>query len=162
MPELSLALLIIISNALSVLIKSREKVKYYFHAVCLLVVFCLALLGAYTLPQTAFNGLMVIDNFAYTGKVLIALSTFVFFALFYDHTVNSSEFTLLSTLTLGAMLAVGSSDLIMLFISLEVMSISIYILITAERTIALKYYIYGITSSAIMLFDAEVFNASFI
>lgn len=151
LPELSLALLIIISNALSVLLKGREKVKYFSHAAFLLVVFSLTLPGVYTLPQTAFNGLMVIDNFAYAGKVLIALSSFVFFALFYGNTESSSEFTLLSTLTLGAMLAVGSSDLIMLFISLEAMSISIYILITPERSIALKYYVYGVTSSSIML-----------
>jgi NADH-quinone oxidoreductase subunit N len=54
------------------------------------------------------------------------------------------------------MLSVGSSDLVMLFVSLEVMSVSIYILISGKRIIALKNYIYGITVSAIMLFGASL------
>ncbi len=156
LPELTLSLTIVITNALSVFTKKTGRINYYFPAAGLLLVLLLTFLEAYTLPQTAFNGLLVIDHFAYFGKILIVLSSFIFFLLFYTSQNSTSEFILLLTFTLGAMLSVGSSDLVMLFVSLEVMSISIYILISGKRIIALKNYIYGITVSAIMLFGASL------
>ena len=73
--------------------------------------------------------------------------------------INHGEYyALLLLATSGMMLLVGASDMIMLFLGLEIMSIPIYVLAGFDRRrarsneAALKYFLVGSFASAILLY----------
>jgi NADH-quinone oxidoreductase subunit N len=82
--------------------------------------------------------------------------------------INRGEFhALVVFATMGMMLLAGARDLMMLFIALEVMSISIYVLVGFDRMnarsveAALKYFLLGAFASAFLLYGiALVFGAT--
>jgi len=116
---------------------------------------------------TLFMDNLAFDPFSQFFKVVILLATvFVIIA-----SLDSSElkghrlgeyFILLTVMVLGLFLMVSAIDLIMVYLSLEVVSISSFILAGYLKTehksneAALKYVIYGAFSSGIMLFGLSI------
>ena len=64
--------------------------------------------------------------------------------------------------TVGLMLLVGSEELLMIFIGLELLGLSLYVMAAFDRTDArsaeagLKYFLFGSTSSAFTLFGISL------
>ena len=64
--------------------------------------------------------------------------------------------------TVGLMLLVGSEELLMIFIGLELLGLSLYVMVAFDRTDArsaeagLKYFLFGSTSSAFTLFGISL------
>lgn len=113
--------------------------------------------------QQSFGGMMVVDNLGLFFKML-SLGTAIIAVLFSTQFIRErgmalGEYYAITALaTLGMMLTAASVDLTSLFVGIELMSISIYILTGFARTdklsneAALKYFLLGIFSTAILVY----------
>lgn len=119
--------------------------------------------------SSIFSNMLAVDPFSQFFKTLVLASAIVI-VLF---SLNSQElnlgkrrlgeyYALLVALSLGMFLMAGSSNLIMMYLSLELTSISSYILsgFTKEADdsseASLKYVIYGAVSSGLMLYGISI------
>ncbi len=115
----------------------------------------------------AFLGSFNSDNLSIVFRGIIALSTLVTITMSirYVEQAGSSvgEFmTILLTATVGGMLLSGAEELVMIFVSLETLSISSYLLTgymkqdPRSNEAALKYLLIGAASSAIFLYGLSL------
>ncbi|MBL50611.1 MAG: NADH-quinone oxidoreductase subunit N [Candidatus Marinimicrobia bacterium] len=132
-----------------------------------LIVGLLAVAGAIYFQEEKvtplFTNSIVLDPFASFFKFVIILAT-IFVSIVSLHTGELEKyrkgeyFTLLGIITFGLFLMVSSIDLIMVYISIEIVSIMSFVLAgylkqnTHSNEGALKYVVYGAFSSGIMLF----------
>lgn len=117
-------------------------------------------------PVSSFNNSFIVQNFSSFFRIFACITTLIIVGLSAGYIKDSiiirrnpGEFYfLILMITVGTMLMSASGDLIMLFISLELVSIPSYILAGYEKMneksneAALKYFILGILASAIMVF----------
>ena len=119
-----------------------------------------------------FSGMIAVDGFgAFAGMVIFPLAGLGLMAawpLVRSQGGRGAEFVVLTLIAAsGAHLMAASANLVMLFIALEVFSLSLYVLagFTRERAdadeAALKYFLLGAVASAIFLYGiALVFAAT--
>jgi len=111
----------------------------------------------------AFQGELFFDVYSvyFNYLFLLAAAAGVLFSLlhFKDREEHRAEYYIILTIaTAGMSLMAAAADLLMLFIGLEVMSISIYLLVAAEKKDArsgeasIKYLLLGAFASAIMVY----------
>ena len=117
--------------------------------------------------MSAFNNLLIFDAFSTFVKILIVTSAIVciFMSMSYLEykKVNSFEyFILLLLAVLGMVCLVSSNDLLSIYMSIELMSLSFYILAAYKRNsefsgeAGLKYFILGAFSSGLLLFGISM------
>src|SRR4029079_5748546 len=112
-----------------------------------------------------YEGIFVVDSL--TGIVKIGLLGLAFFTILLSIETNFTThvgeyFSLILFATLGMMFLAGAEDILMIFIALELTSLSLYILTalnkgsvkSAER--ALKYFLFGGMSAAFTLFGLSL------
>ena len=112
--------------------------------------------------ETMFYGTITIDALSQFFKIVfISVSLLVTIASikYTDGNQNADEFfTLLMFSTIGMMVVASANDLITLFVGFELASLSTYVLAGFEKNnpksieAAMKYFIIGSLSSALMLF----------
>jgi NADH-quinone oxidoreductase subunit N len=111
----------------------------------------------------AFGGMLVADSYATFFKVLFLLAVLltVLVSLRYldDEDVHYGEYyALLLFATVGMMFMAGGGDLITIYLGLELMSLSTYVLAgfmrrdVASTEAALKYFLMGAFTSGILLY----------
>ncbi len=116
-----------------------------------------------------FNGALVVDPFSNFFKMLIlACSAFiVLFSLGSDEvtqmkTRQGEYYALLSAMALGMFLMVSATDLLVMYVTLELSSLTSYILsgsMKAQKNsseASLKYLLYGAFSSGVMLYGISI------
>ncbi len=125
-----------------------------------------------TIPEVAFNGMYVMDNLALFFKrffLIAAIIVLVMSVEFSDAFLSGvSEYYALTLFALtGMMFAASANDLSLLFVSLELITVTFYVLTSFQRNRAssleagVKYLIIGGISSAFMVFGiALVFGTS--
>ena len=117
--------------------------------------------------RMAFGGLFEDDPFARFGKVTILLSAAATLAVSQDYMERRGllrfEFPILVTLAvLGMMMMVSAGDLMLLYMGLELQSLSLYIVAALRRDSAksteagLKYFVLGALSSGLLLYGASL------
>jgi NADH-quinone oxidoreductase subunit N len=123
-------------------------------------------------PEVFFSGMLAVDGFSALGGLVIfpltGVGLLAAWRLVGSLRRRGAEFVALAMLAgAGAHLMAGSANLVMLFVSLEVFSISLYVLagFTRERVdadeAALKYFLLGAFASAVFLYGvALVFAAT--
>ena len=108
-----------------------------------------------------FGGMLVLDPLtAIIKPLLLAMTIFTaMIAVPADFTDHVGEFfALLLLATIGMLFLVSTENLLMIFIALELLSLSLYILTAFNKhnvrsaEAALKYFLVGSTSAAFMLF----------
>jgi len=121
-------------------------------------------IGAVTiLPQqaTLLHGMLVITPLTSLFKIIcLALAFFTALLARSDRSSrNPGEYlAMLLLATIGLMLLVGTEELLMIFIGLELTSLSLYIMTAFDKTdvrsaeAGLKYFLFGSTASAFTLF----------
>ena len=129
--------------------------------------------------QIALYGMFVADAFTGFLNMVILVATLISILMSWDYLhradIHRGEFYILALLSsAGAMFMVGANDLIIVFVSLELLSIPLYIL-AAFRSIkndgsesalkseesGMKYFILGAFSSAFLVFgSALVYGAT--
>jgi NADH-quinone oxidoreductase subunit N len=115
------------------------------------------------LPQSAtlFNGMLVITPLTSLFKIICMVLAFftVLLARSDRSSRNQGEYlAMLLLATIGLMLLVGSEELLMIFIGLELTGLSLYVMAAFDKTdvrsaeAGLKYFLFGSTASAFTLF----------
>ncbi len=112
-------------------------------------------------PPNALEGMLVVDPLTQLVKIaLLALTAFtVLISIESDFTHHVGEYlALILMATAGMMFLVSAGDLLMLFVALEMTSLSLYILTAFNKRnirsaeAALKYFLVGGLSAAFLLF----------
>jgi NADH-quinone oxidoreductase subunit N len=112
---------------------------------------------------TALGGMVAVDRYAIFFKFLllaIALIAVLFSAHYFGRTGErrGEYYSLLLFATSGMMLLSAAADLIVVFLALEVLSLSLYVMTGFSRTrltsqeASLKYFLLGAFSSAFLLY----------
>lgn len=119
--------------------------------------------------ENAFAGMLVIDPLTQFVKIgILALTAFtVLLSMDGDFTDHVGEYLALILLaTVGMMFLVSAEDLLMIFIALELTSLSLYILTAFNKRdiksaeASLKYFLFGGMSAAFTLFGLSLVYGS--
>ena len=118
------------------------------------------------LPPDAvlFGGMLVISPLTSIFKIIcVVLAFFTVLLASGERLRNQGEYLALILLaTVGLMLLVGSEELLMIFIGLELLGLSLYVLTAFNKTdirsaeAGVKYFLFGSTASAFTLFGISV------
>lgn len=114
-------------------------------------------------------GMMTIDPFGSYFKLLVVVTSIliIFFTIASEEVIDLKErlgefHALIYGMILGMLVMISASDLILIYLSLELLSLSSYVLAgflkLRERSseASLKYVIYGSVSSGLMLFGISI------
>ena len=118
-------------------------------------------------PEAAFLGSFLADNLAIAFRAVVAASTLVSLLLSWRYVERSGtpvgEYAaILLAATLGGMILCGATDLVSIFISLETLSVSSYLLAgymkrdARSSEAALKYLLVGSAAAAVFLYGASL------
>jgi NADH-quinone oxidoreductase subunit N len=167
-PELIIIFTLIISIFVDFLYSDSKSYRTgYWSLAGLVLSFLVMLVYGIDVVTTLFRDMLAYDPFALFFKVIIAIST-IFIILVsmstneYRNSRIGEHFILIIIMVFGMMLMVSSIDLIMVYLSIETVSISSFILagyLKSERRSgesSLKYVIYGAFSSGLMLFGLSI------
>jgi NADH-quinone oxidoreductase subunit N len=114
---------------------------------------------------TLFGGMLVISPLNSLFKIICL--TLAFFTVLLTRSAkplrNPGEYlAILLLATLGLLLLVGSENLLMIFIGLELLGLSLYVMAAFDKTdvrsaeAGLKYFLFGSTASAFTLFGISL------
>jgi NADH-quinone oxidoreductase subunit N len=129
---------------------------------------CVAAIGwMLALPEhgNVMGGIFVVDPLGQLVKIgLLGLTLFtILISLESTFTVHAGEyFALVLLATAGMMFLVSTADVLMIFISLELTSLSLYVLTAFDKRdvqsaeAALKYFLFGSMSAAFTLFGLSL------
>ncbi|MGO9611958.1 MAG: NADH-quinone oxidoreductase subunit N [Dissulfurispiraceae bacterium] len=162
-PELCMAVLAMVVLLLELVFKEKD-------VLALLSVLTIVIVGFVTLrgsPGVVFNSMFIADNYSLFFKIIFlsnALLT-IFISVRYlkvEEAHFGEYYSLILFSTLGMMIMASAGDLIVLYLGLELMALSTYILAGFKRDdprsneAALKYFLLGAFSSAILLYGISM------
>ncbi|MBP0462896.1 NADH-quinone oxidoreductase subunit NuoN [Roseomonas sp. PWR1] len=165
LPELALALSGLAILGIGVLPKRNTHFACAMAAVGALLLAAALTLG--TPEGTAFGGQFVSDGFARFSKVLVLLGAAAGIVLAIDFNAKEGldrfEYpVLLLFATLGMMVMVSANDLMSLYIGLELLSLSLYVVAAFNRDdersaeAGLKYFVLGALASGLLLYGSSL------
>ena len=168
LPELILtatALFVIVAHLLN---RGDENGVYYVSLAGLSSTFYI-LTGKIGENVSAFNGMLSVDPFALYFKIVIVLATSVVVVMSrYSDEVKGEKsllgeyFFLVLSMTVGMMFMVSASNLLMMYLTLELSSLTSYVASGFTRKAkdsseaSLKYLLYGAFSSGVMLYGISI------
>ena len=171
-PEIVLVVFAAAVIILDLLVKNRESEKVaYLSLIGLGCTLTAIIVTNYTLdtnePVSLFLGMIRLDGFAVFFKVLLLLATAatILFSIRseeLDTRLKGEYYALLLAVTFGMFLMASSTNLLMIFISLETVSLTSYILAgflthsPRSSEAAFKYITYGAVASGTMLFGLSL------
>ncbi len=117
--------------------------------------------------RTGFYGMIVIDNYAVVFKLmfLIGAALAILLSIRYLDEENEQRgeyYALILFAVIGMMFMASGVDLLTLFISLELMAVSVYILVgylrrdVRSNEAAMKYFLLGAFSSGVLLYGISL------
>lgn len=169
-PEILIVIFAAAVIILDLVVKNRESVAVAHLA----LVGCLCTLAAvlfihfsFRNPVSLFEGMIRLDEFSTFFKILLLLATTatILFSLRseeLDAKLKGEYYALLLAITLGMFLMASSTNLLMIFIALETVSLTSYILAgflthsPRSSEAAFKYITYGAVASGTMLFGLSL------
>ena len=171
-PEILLVVFAVAVIILDLVVKNRESVAVAYLSLlgvgCVFaaVLFTHASLGANE-SLSLFLGMIRLDRFAIFFKIILLLATAatILFSLRseeLDARLKGEYYALLLAVTFGMFLMASSTNLLMIFISLETVSLTSYILAgflthsPRSSEAAFKYITYGAVASGTMLFGLSL------
>jgi NADH-quinone oxidoreductase subunit N len=118
-------------------------------------------------PMPIFSGMITLDYFSSFFNVLLSASSLLVLLGSYSYLttakIHYSEFyPIVQVATLGMMLLAASTELLTMFVSIELMSLTVYVLVALRRNNALsneasvKYFVMGGVSAAIYLYGTAL------
>src|SRR5512146_2023486 len=154
LPELAVTATILLLVAVHVIGKNRQS-----SASALLLTALQPSMPAASL----FEGMVALDGFAVFFKALTALATIVVIFMSMDSAELSGKsqaeyYVFLLSVLLGMFLLSAATDLVMLYLSLELVSIPSYLLAgylkgrESSNEASMKYVVYGATASGVMIY----------
>ncbi|MBV9859803.1 MAG: NADH-quinone oxidoreductase subunit NuoN [Alphaproteobacteria bacterium] len=118
-------------------------------------------------PRVSFYGMFTTDAFGVFMKALVLLgsATSIVMGLRYNHDQHIARFefpVLILLATTGMMVMISASDLITLYLGLELQSLALYVVASFDRDsvrsteAGLKYFVLGALSSGMLLYGASM------
>lgn len=168
-PEISVSLFLVAIVIFDLIFNKDKKILPFIAlaGVAVTLFFVVSQFGEITEPIK--HGMITIDKFGLYFKVLILISTvfIILFTLSSDEIKASADrlgeyYTLIFGMLLGMFLLVTATDLILIYLSIELLSLSSYVLAgftklrSRSSEAALKYLLYGAVSSGLMLFGISL------
>lgn len=155
---------------LALLVLTAELVFREKEVLAVLTVMSVAVVAVLTLvnePGVAFSDMFISDGFSRFFKIIFylnaALVTFISVRYLKVENIHYGEYySLILFSTLGMMIMASSGDLILLYLGLELMALSTYVLAGFKRNdpksneASLKYFMLGAFSSAILLYGVSI------
>jgi NADH-quinone oxidoreductase subunit N len=173
MPEIILAAFGLLVLLLGVFSSSRGEKDHLGYVslvgVILALIFSFRLFGSF---QSGFSGMVVADNYAVFFKVVFGIICLLTILISIGYTrqqgiAMGEYYVLVLFSTVGMMLMAAGTNLLTIFLGLETMSISIYVLAGIKRTdprsveSAMKYFILGAFATGFFLYGvALVYGAT--
>jgi len=118
------------------------------------------------------GGMMALDNFRYASDLVVILGAIFAVTLSLDYLSREGilvpeYYVLVLLATIGMFFMIGGNDLIVIFLGLELMSVSVYVLAGVNRSCslsaeaALKYFLLGAFASGFLLYGiALIYGAT--
>ncbi|GLQ45536.1 NADH-quinone oxidoreductase subunit N [Dyella lipolytica] len=148
--------------------KPAERPFLHWISIAVLVVtIYLVVRGQPSGSVTAFNGMFIRDGVAEILKVFALLSTILVFIYARPYLVDRKLFvgefyTLMIFAIIGVMLLVSAGNLIMIYLGLELLTLSSYALVALNRDsklsseAAIKYFVLGALASGMLLYGMSM------
>jgi NADH-quinone oxidoreductase subunit N len=166
MPEIILSVVAMALLMLNVFVSSEQKAYLGYLSFAGIVVSFFSVVSGWNAPlevQAGFNGSVLQDNFSlfFKGIFLIAAALTVLISDQYmqREECNQGElYPLILFATVGMMLMASGTDLMTIFLGLEVLSVSLYVLAGFNRKniksneAGLKYFLLGAFSTGFLLY----------
>lgn len=175
-PEITVSITLLVVLILDLIFNENKKIVWIFSIIGIVIALVFTA-NEFTSQNYAFTpsngghnfGLLTIDSFGAFFKVLILVSTLLilYFSNNSIEVLNTGKrqgefYILIFGMVLGMMFLVSASDLIMIYLSMELLSLPSYVLAgflkLRERNseASLKYLLYGAASSGFMLFGISL------
>src|SRR5512138_618608 len=166
MPETILSVFAMVLLLVNVFVPTQQKAYLGYLSVIGIIVSAFSVFSGWDAPlslQGGFNGSVLQDNFALFFKGIFLLSS-ALVILISDQYMKREEcnhgelFPLILLATAGMMLMASGTDLMTIFLGLEVMSVSLYVLAGFSREnlksneAGLKYFLLGAFSTGFLLY----------
>ena len=169
LPETTLAVTFCVLLVLDLIVRKKGSGTAWFALIGLVVTFLFVLKQGSAGTNSIFSNMFAVDAFSIFFKfVIVASSLIIVIFSMQSNELNAGTrhlgeyYSLLIALTLGMFLMTGASNLLMMYLSLELTSISSYILAGYTKEAedsseaSLKYVIYGAVSSGMMLYGISI------
>ena len=171
-PEILLIIYSIIAILTASFLKSNKSYNLIFQAT--VIIFLISAIILYFTPfetQTNVNGIFVRDTFSKFFQILILLSVSCLLFMSKQYLQKNKLFKpeypiLIIFSTLGMMIMISSHNFLLLYLGLEIQSLSLYVVSSFRRDnyksteAGLKYFILGSLSSGLMLFGISLIYGS--
>lgn len=172
-PEIAIAIGLVLIVLIDLIIPKKK----FLLPITSLIIFTVAsyyIVEQFSLYNFAFGtgdstGMISIDSFGAFFKLIVIVASLIIIAfsvaskeLFESYDRLGEYYTLLFGMILGMFFMISASDLILIYVSVELLSLSSYILAGFTKKslrnseASLKYLIYGGVSSGIMLFGISL------
>jgi NADH-quinone oxidoreductase subunit N len=167
LPEIILAVGGIVLMMAAAFAGRRASTAISWAGVLLLIAATVALIGAPTHAGPLFGGLIVADPFASFGKVVMFLAAAVAIVMahgwFERGTEHANEYPVLILFSaVGMSVMVSATNLMSLYVGLELLSLASYVLASYRRSdersaeAGLKYFVLGALASGILLYGISL------
>ncbi|MEI7036998.1 NADH-quinone oxidoreductase subunit NuoN [Fulvimonas yonginensis] len=167
LPELYLTAAACLLLLLDAWMKPEQRNVLHWVAILVLLVGIYLVAAVPDVAMTAFDGMFVRDGVAKVLKVFALLCTALIFVFSRPYLVDRKLFqgefyTLMIFAVLGAMLLVSAGNLVMVYLGLELMTLSSYALVALNRDsrlsseAAIKYFVLGALSSGMLLYGMSM------
>ena len=171
-PEILLIIYSIIAILIASFLKSNKSYNLIFQAT--VIIFLISALILYFTPfeiQTNVSGIFIRDTFSKFFQILILLSVSCLLFMSKQYLQKNNLFKpeypiLIIFSTLGMMIMISSNNFLLLYLGLEIQSLSLYVVSSFRRDnyksteAGLKYFILGSLSSGLMLFGISLIYGS--
>ena len=168
-PELALTALLLVLILAAAIVPRRNKLMAFIALAGFVVTGYFLLPQPASAPTSIFSGMFAVDSFSVFFKWVILLSAaiVVVFSMMSRELKEGAPtvgeyYALLVGMTFGMFLMTGASNLLMMYLAMELTSISSYILAGYTKRAAdsseasLKYVIYGAVASGMMLYGISI------
>jgi NADH-quinone oxidoreductase subunit N len=171
-PELILSVIACVALVMEVILPYKHgKVTAYFSLIGIALAFASLILlwsgNRDSLPLTGFYGMIRLDGFAivFKGIFLISAALAIAIATRYldiEREQHGEYYALILFATIGMMFLGSGYDLISLYIALELMAVTFYVLVAFTKRqkpsneAAMKYFLLGAFSSGILLYGMSL------
>ena len=171
-PEILLIIYSIIAILTASFLKSNKSYNLIFQTT--VIIFLISALILYFTPfeiQTNVSGIFIRDTFSKFFQILILLSVSCLLFMSKQYLQKNNLFKpeypiLIIFSTLGMMIMISSHNFLLLYLGLEIQSLSLYVVSSFRRDnyksteAGLKYFILGSLSSGLMLFGISLIYGS--
>ena len=162
-PEIILVVFAVLAILMDLVNRGKNAERVAYVALVGVAVTLIAVIVLGSSERSLFLGMVRLDSFAMFFKILILIATAVTVVFSIkseelDPRMKGEYYALLIAVTFGMFLMVSSTNLLMIFISLETVSLTSYILAgflthnPRSSEAAFKYITYGAVASGTMLF----------